>query len=383
MAITGYTNKTGLQHQEQSSQAVSPGLTAWMDTLRHRLLRPVKAAEVTFFTTQLALMLEVGTPLNLALDAVRRELSNPFFSNVLSEVARDIEQGRQLSDALARHPKVFDNVFISMARAGEAGGFLRETLERMVGMQEKRQALRNQLRSAMTYPVVLTLLGVLVVVFIMVGVLPKFIGIFEGKEAILPLSTRFLMAASESLRQYWAYYLAGCIGTAVGIKCWVGSAYGRGTVDRLLIHGPVVSHLANQIYTSEMLRTMGYLLESRVPLLQALRVTGPTVRNSIYRKLVDTIEETVSRGERFARPFGDLAPIPPTVKQMVSVGEEVGQLPKVMLRLANYYDGRVDEALKRFVAIIEPLALIVLGGIVDVIVSSIVLPLFRLSRALH
>jgi type II secretory pathway component PulF len=145
----------------------------------------------------------------------------------------------------------------------------------------------------------------------------------------------------------------------------------------------VVSHLSNQVYTSEMLRTMGYLLESRVPLLQALRVTGPTVRNSIYRKLVVTIEETVSRGERFAHPFGDHAPIPPTVKQMVAVAEEVGQLPKVMLRLAKYYDGRVDEALKRFVAIIEPLALIVLGGIVGVIVSSIVLPLFRLSRALH
>jgi type II secretory pathway component PulF len=328
-------------------------------------------------------MLEVGTPLNLALEAVRRELSNPFFNNVLSDVTRDIEEGRQLSDALARHPKVFDKVFINMTRAGETGGFLRETLERLVRMQEKRQALRNQLRSAMTYPVVLTLLGVLVVVFIMVGVLPKFIGIFAGKEEILPLSTRILLAASESLRQHWFYYLAGCCATAVGIKLWAGSAYGRGAVDRMLIHGPVVSHLANQIYTSEMLRTMGYLLESHVPLLEALRVTGPTVRNSIYRKFVATIEETVSRGERFARPFGELAAIPPTVKQMVAVGEEVGQLPTVMLRLATYYDRRVDEALKRFVAIIEPLALIVLGGVVGMIVSSIVLPLFRLSRALH
>jgi type II secretory pathway component PulF len=354
-----------------------------MESLRHRLWAPVKSAEVTFFTTQLALMLEVGTPLNQALNAVGRELSNLFFQRVLSEVSRDIEQGQQFSDALERHPKVFDKVFINMARAGETGGFLRETLERLVRMQEKRQALRNQLRSAMTYPVVLTLLGVLVVVFIMMGVLPKFTGIFQGKEAILPLSTRFLLAASESLRQHWFYYLAGCCAAAVGIKLWSGSAHGRRTVDRLLISGPVVSHLANQIYTSEMLRTMGYLLESRVPLLQALRVTGPTVRNSIYRKFIGTIEETVSRGERFARPFGDYAPIPPTVKQMVAVGEEVGQLPTVMLRLAKYYDGRVDEALKRFVSVIEPLALILLGGIVGVIVSSIVLPLFRLSRALH
>ncbi|MGD8845615.1 MAG: type II secretion system F family protein [Desulfobacteraceae bacterium] len=383
MAITSYSNKTDLQPRGPSAPKAAPGTPTGMNALRYRLLSPVKSAEVTFFTTQLALMLEVGTPLNLALNAVRRELSNPFFDRVLSEVSRDIEQGRQFSDALARHPKVFDNIFINMVRAGEAGGFLRETLERLVRMQEKRQALRNQLRSAMTYPVVLTLLGVLVVVFIMVGVLPKFVGIFEGKEEILPLSTRFLMAASASLRQYWLYYLAGCCAGAVGIKLWAGSAHGRVAVDRLLIHGPVVSHLSNQVYTSEMLRTMGYLLESRVPLLQALRVTGPTVRNSIYRKLVVTIEETVSRGERFAHPFGDHAPIPPTVKQMVAVAEEVGQLPKVMLRLAKYYDGRVDEALKRFVAIIEPLALIVLGGIVGVIVSSIVLPLFRLSRALH
>jgi type II secretory pathway component PulF len=383
MAITSHLNKADLQPQEPSARLAAPGLMAGMEALRHRLLPPVKSAEVTFFTTQLALMLEVGTPLNQALTALRRELSNPFFNRVLSEVTIDIEQGLQFSDAVARHPKVFDKIFINMVRAGETGGFLRETLERLVRMQEKRQALRNQLRSAMTYPVVLTLLGMLVVVFIMVGVLPKFVGIFEGKEAILPLSTRFLMAASESLRQHWLYYLTGCCAAAVGLKLWSGSAHGRGAVDRMLIYGPAVSHLANQIYTSEMLRTMGYLLESRVPLLQALRVTGPTVRNSIYRRFVDTIEETVSRGERFARPFGDYAPIPATVKQMVAVGEEVGQLPKVMLRLATYYEGRVDEALKRFVAIIEPLALILLGGVVGLIVSSIVLPLFRLSRALH
>ena len=167
------------------------------------------------------------------------------------------------------------------------------------------------------------------------------------------------------------------------MKFLVNSTPGRTTLDRILIHGPAVRHLANQIYTGELLRTMGHLLDSGVPLLQALRVTSPTIRNHFYRKFVDTIVETVSRGERFAKPFSTYGPIPATVKQMIAVGEEVGQLPKVMLRLARYYDKRVDEALKRFVAIIEPIALIILGGIVGVIVSSIVLPLFRLSRALH
>jgi type II secretory pathway component PulF len=270
-----------------------------------------------------------------------------------------------------------------MTRAGETGGFLKKILERLVSMQEKRQALMQQLRSAMTYPVVLTLLGAGVVTFIMMGVLPKFTAIFAGKESILPWSTRFLIAASDALRRSWPLYLMGALGSIGGALIWFKSQTGRAVLDRFLISGPVVKDLANRIYTSELLRTLGYLLESGVPLLEALHVTGPTVRNRYYRQFIDSIQSSVSQGGRFARPFSQYAHIPGTVKQMVSVGEEVGQLPKVMHRLARHYDTEVEIGLKKFVAVVEPVALIFLGGIVGLIVSSIVLPLFRLSHALH
>lgn len=352
-------------------------------SIQHLFIRPVKPGEMTFFSSQLSLMLEVGTPLVMAINTIRSEMANPVFKGVLKDVAVDIEEGRQLSNAMGRHPQIFDNVFISMAKAGETGGFLQKILERLVSMQEKRQALLQQLRSALTYPVVLTLLGVAVVTFIMMGVLPKFETIFAGKESILPLSTRFLIASSESLRQHWPLYLVGIISLTVGARIWSKTRVGRAIIDRILISGPVVKALANRIYTSEMLRTLGYLLESGIPLVEALHITRPTVRNRYYRKFIDTIIESVSQGGRFAQPFGQNTHIPGTVKQMVAVGEEVGQLPKVMRRLARHYDTEVETALKKFVAVIEPVALIFLGGVVGLIVSSIVLPLFRLSHAIQ
>lgn len=376
-----------------SHQPAGPGKKAWavstakpleqLVSIRDMFLCPVKPGEMMFFTSQLALMLEVGTPLVTALNAIQSEVANPAFGRVLNEVAKDIEEGRQFSEAVARHPRIFDNVFVSMARAGETGGFLKKILERLVSMQEKRRALLQQLRSALTYPVVLTLLGIGVVTFIMMGVLPKFTAIFAGKESILPLSTRFLIAASNSLRQYWPLYLTGAFGFTGGVLLWSKTRMGRAIIHRFLIGAPVVKELANRIYTSEMLRTLGYLLESGVPLVEALHVTRPTVRNRYYRRFIDAIVESVSQGGQFARPFGRNAHIPGTVKQMVAVGEEVGQLPKVMRRLSRHYDTEVEIALKKFVAVIEPVALIFLGGIVGLIVSSIVLPLFRLSHTLH
>lgn len=192
-----------------------------------------------------------------------------------------------------------------------------------------------------------------------------------------------MMASSDSLRQHWPLYLAGAVGFIFSAVLGSKSRAGRTIIDRFLISGPVVRDLANRIYTSEMLRTLGYLLESGVPLVEALQVTAPTVRNCYYRRFIGTIIDSVSQGGRFARPFGRNRHIPVTVKQMVTVGEEVGELPKVMRRLARHYDTEVETALKKFVAIIEPVALIILGGMVGTIVSSIVLPLFRLSHALH
>jgi len=281
------------------------------------------------------------------------------------------------------HPRIFNDQFVSIVKGGEIGGFLDKALDRIVTMQEKRMALTNQVKLALTYPAFLCVIGFVVVVFILVGVLPKFTAFFAGKESILPWTTRFLMMLSHTVRHYWWAYLPSTFAAVLGAILWLKSTPGRALRDRLLVGGPLVSGLANKIYTCEMLRTLGHLLESDVPLLEALHVTRPTIWNLYYRRFVDEISDNVDRGGRFSLPFAGNPHIPRTVKQMVVIGEETGRLPYVMLRLASFYDIEIEHELKKFAARIEPIALIVMGAVVGVIVSSIILPLFRLSQALR
>ncbi|MDF1590191.1 MAG: type II secretion system F family protein [Desulfobacterales bacterium] len=358
------------------NQAFARGIT-------DRLFNRISSREVMFFTTQLSLMLAVDTPINVALQTIAEEIQHPSFKAVISAISRDIEEGRQLSESMKLHPRIFNDQFTSMVKAGETGGFLNKTLDRIVEMQEKRLAMINQVKLALTYPAFLCVIGFGVVVFILVGVLPKFAAFFAGKESILPWTTRFLMMASETLRHHWwAYSLFAC-GAVTGVTLWLKSPPGRALRDRLLVSGPLISGLTNKIYTCEMLRTIGHLMESQVPLLEALKATRPTIWNRYYRRFLDEISDSVDRGGRFSLPFSANPYIPRTVKQMVVIGEETGRLPYVMLRLAAFYDTEIEQELKKFAARIEPIALIIMGAVVGVIVSSIILPLFRLSQALR
>lgn len=343
----------------------------------------IKQKEVIFFTSQLALMLEVGTPLTSALAALEKQTKNPALKKVIHALFRDIEEGQQLSDAMRRHPKVFNHVFTSMIKAGETGGFLREILDRLAEMQEKRQTLIAQLRSTLTYPAILCFVGLLVVIFVLVGVLPKFTTFFAGKEQILPISTRFLMALSGSLQSYWWGYIIITVVLIVGGKLWKESVSGQTVIDRVCVSGPILARLYNKIYTCQLLRTLGHLMDSQVPLLEALEVTRATIKNRYFVHFIDQITEHVERGGRLSQPFTTYPYILDSVKQMVATGEEVGNLPTVMLRLAEYYDTEVDRELKNIASLIEPIALILLGGVVGLIVGSVILPLFRLAHAIH
>jgi type II secretory pathway component PulF len=270
-----------------------------------------------------------------------------------------------------------------MIKAGETGGFLKGIVDRIVEMQEKRQALMTQIRTALTYPVVLCLLAIVVVVFILVGVLPKFTQFFEGKEQILPFTTRFLIVLSASLQGYWWAYVLGAAGLVVGIKWWKDSPPGRATMDLFYVKGPLLSGLCNKIYTCQMLRTLGHLMQSQVPLLEALNVTRSTMKNRYFAHFVSDITSHVEQGGKFAQPFSSYPHITETVKSMVATGEEAGRLPPVMLRLAEFFDSEVDQEMKKLSSMIEPLALIVMGGVVGLIVSSIILPMFKLARAIY
>lgn len=367
----------------QQVSVAAQGMGSLAERIRDLFGKRVNPKEVMFFTTQLSLMLEIDTPLSLALKAIAAEIQHPEFKRIILEMQTKIEEGRQLSEAMSYHPRIFSQQTVSMIKAGETGGFLKKILDRVVEMQEKRQAIMSQLRSALTYPAVLLLFGALVVVFVLVGVLPKFTAFFEGKEHILPLTTRFLMATSDSLRNFWWVYIVCLVGLVILVTMFKNSRQGKRMIDKFLIGGPIISGLTNKIYTCEMLRTLGYLMESHVPLLEALDVTRPTIWNHYYQQFVDRIRVNIDQGGRFSQPFATYPYIPETVKQMVAIGEEAGRLPDVLMRLVRYYDMEIEQALKKVAALIEPVALIIMGGLVGVVVSSIILPLFRLSQALR
>ena len=345
--------------------------------------RRIKPEELVFFFSQLSLMLEIQMSLRNALENIGNQANNLALKTAVQAVIKEIEEGRQLSEALGHHPDLFKPLYVSMIRAGETGGYLKEILDRIVEIEEKRLALTMEIKTALTYPLFLCVLSVMVVGFIMVAVLPKFVVLFEGKAHILPWTTRFLIAASQSLREYgWVYLIAG-IGLAVLLPYVKNSEPGQAVVDRLMVSGPWIAGIANKIYTCELMRTLGSLMASRVPLLEALEVTRTTTGNRHFRKFIEHIAVHVQQGGKFSQPLADFPFILPSVKQMVATGEETGNLPKVLLRLAKHYDGEVDRNLKAIAAKIEPMALLVIGGIVGVIVTSVILPIFKLSQALH
>jgi type II secretory pathway component PulF len=329
------------------------------------------------------MMLEIGMPLKKALSAIGGQTRNPALRKVTQAMLRDIEQGCQLSEAMKRHPRIFNHVCVGMIKAGETGGFLHDMINRIVEMQEKRQALILKVRTALTYPVILSILGVLVVVFVLVAVLPKFTQFFEGKEHILPFTTRFFMALSASMQGYWWAYLVGSLGLVVGLKWWKDSAPGQALIDRFCVSGPILGTLFNKIYTCHLLRTLGHLMESHVPMLESLEATRATIKNRYFSQFVTTIMVHVEQGGKFSQPFADYPYTMDTVKEMVAAGEEAGRLPPVMLRLAEFYDAEVDEEIKTLSSMIEPFGLMVMGAVVGLIVSSVILPMFKLAQALH
>ncbi len=366
--------------RQDAPDAEAPARTASLPGLRRTGAR-VSGKDLIYFTSQLSLMLEVGTSLTDAVRALEGQTANPALRTVLHSLGKDMEEGQPFSAALSRHGRVFDGIFVSMVRAGETGGYLRDALERIGEMREKREALHAQIRGVLAYPLILGVMCVVVVIFVVAGVLPKFMPLFAGKEAILPFSTRMLMAASRSLVAYgWAYGL-GAVGVVLGVRMFLMSPPGRSLRDRLAVTLPVIGPLTNKILTGQLLRTLGHLLESHVPLTDALTVTRMTMQNGYYRRLIEQVQEVVNGGGRLAQAFLSFGYMPGTVRQMIATGEEAGNVYPVMLRLAKHYDGEIEQAIKRVAALIEPTALIILGSVVGVIVASVILPLFKLAHA--
>ena len=333
-----------------------------------------------FFTEQMSLLLETGTPLLASLQALRKQLSNPAMADLVDELIYDIGQGQQFSTALRKHPQVFSVTYVNLVAASEEGGFMHEVLQQLLLLDEKRAALRQTMVSAMSYPVFLLVFALAVVVFVLVYVFPKFADLFAQIADQLPATTVFLMALSELLKQHWMLILAGVAAAIVGIKLWLGTENGRHKLDWARLNFPLIRHVYTQLYLVNTMRVLSLSLGNGVGMMDSLHAGKFVVDNSIFQDFIGEVEEQVENGNGVAVAFVNASFIPPIVEQMISTGEETGNLPRVMQRLADYFEDELTVRLNTLSRLAEPIMLLVMGGIVGVIVSSLILPIFKLSR---
>jgi type II secretory pathway component PulF len=341
----------------------------------------VTVRERDFFTEQLALLLETGTALHAALAILQHQVDNPALRSVLGQVQADIAAGQSFSQALTQHPAVFSVTYVKLVAAAEGGGFLPEVLTELVAMGENREQLQRKVLSAFSYPAFLAVFSLVVVVFVLVVVFPKFAEMFGAIRDRLPVTTVALMAASDLVRQHWVLLLALCAGAGGGLRYWLGTPEGRIAMDRMKLATPWLGGIFVRLYLSQTLRVLSLSLSHGVPMVDALIACRDVVRNTVFQRFLADVERGVREGRGLSVGFQEAGFIPSLARQMVATGEETGNLPKTMERVATFYESELKRRLETFARLAEPVMLLVMGVVVGVVVSSLILPIFKLSRA--
>jgi len=369
---------------ELESEATKSGTTggAGIATLRFEWRPGIGAKDRMVFTEQLALLLDGGVSLHHALKLVSEQTQNPSFRSVLERVTQDVFEGKSLSQSLSDHPEVFSKVYVNLVGASEKGGYLRTVLAKILAMEEKKEELREILISAMAYPAFLLVFALAVVVFVLVAVFPKFADLFATIRNQLPVTTLFLMGLSDFLLQYWLPTLFGLIAGMAGIVYAFRQAAVIAQVDRLKLTLPGARGLFSKLYLLQFMQVLSLSLSHGVTILETVTASREVVKNGLFRQFLSRLETRVTEGSGIAAAFREFPFIPGMVEQMVSTGEETGNLAAVAQRLAEFYERDLVKRLKILSKLAEPIMLVVMGGVVGVIVSSLILPIFKLSKAL-
>lgn len=336
-----------------------------------------------FFTEQLILLLETGTSLLAALLALKTQAEKPAMRQLLEEIMTDISEGKPFSYALSRHADVFDTTYVNLIAASESGGFMHEVLAQLLQMEEKREELRNTLVSAFTYPAFLVVFSIAVVIFVLVVVFPKFGDMFESIHDQLPATTIILMATSEFLIQYWIPLFAAMTTTLLLMRYWLHKPVGIQQLDNFKLSAPLIKDVFVKLYLVQTLKVMSMSLNNGVSIMDTLTACKHVVKNTVFQRFLVDVENHVQEGAGVAAGFIKAKFIPPIVEQMIITGEESGNLPKVMARVADYYERELTQRLAVLSKLAEPIMLLVMGLVVGILVSSLILPIFKLSRAVH
>ena len=344
------------------------------------LMGRVKQKDLTGFTRQLATLVNAGLPLMRCIEVLKKQKMAPAMMDCLNGISEGIAGGATFSESLTAYPKVFDNLYVNMVKAGEAGGVLEVVLNRLAEFAEKAQKIKNKVKGAMIYPSVVLVAAIGITAFLLVVVIPKFQQVFNdilGGQS-LPAITEFVMGFSQFVQHNGLQIAAGVAALVVLYKMFGKTKFGAYQLDRLRLAIPITGTLVKRTAISQFSRTLGTLLASGVPILQALVIVRDTTANRVVRRAIQSVHDAVKEGESMTDPLAASGVFPPMVVSMVQVGEETGQLPDMLTRIANTYDDEVDNAVAGLTAAIEPALIIFLAVVVGTIVIAMFLPMIKI-----
>ena len=334
------------------------------------------------FTRQFSTLQDAGLPVLRSLKILERQMKPSVLKNALIDVVEDVESGSTLSDALGKHPKCFDRLYVNMVRAGEAGGALEVILQRLADFKEKAQSLKRKIIGAMVYPAVVIMVAVGILTFIMVSIIPKFKAIFEEFDMTLPWATQTLIEVSDWFALYWWVLPMFPLGLYILIKLIRLSRSGNYALDRITLWIPLIGKLVEKTIVARTMRTLGTLVASGVPILEALSIVRETANNAVFERCFQRVYESIREGDTIAEPMRESRLVDDMVVNMIEVGEETGDLDTMLYKIADFYDEEVDTMVKSLISLLEPIMIVVLGFIIGAIVISLFLPLIKLLEGL-
>jgi type IV pilus assembly protein PilC len=346
-------------------------------------LKTVKANDLAIFSRQLSTMISSGMSILRSLYVLEEQTENKFLKETIVAVRKDVEAGLSLSDAMARHPKVFSPLFVAMTQAGEAGGVLEDALLRVADQLQKDASLRRQIRSAMVYPTLVVVFAVGVMMALVAFLVPVFEGVFKQFGGNLPAITKVSVMMSHAVTGYWWLIFLSAAAAVVGFLKWKKSSWGRPQWDRFRLRVPMkIGAIVQQVAVARWSRTLASLTAAGVPLLLALDITGKTGGNVVVEEAMEGVITSVKRGGTIAAPLAEAPIFPTMVTHMVGVGEETGALDAMLDKIAEFYEEQVEASVKALTSILEPVMIIVIGGIVGFIVISMYMPLFTVYNSI-
>ncbi|MFH0811032.1 MAG: type II secretion system F family protein [Pseudomonadota bacterium] len=347
-----------------------------------RFFKPkVSTRELLIFLRQFSTMIDAGLPLVQCLDILSSQQDNKTFREILLQIKEDVESGSTFADALKKHPKVFDELFINMVAAGEMGGILDTILNRLAAYIEKSVRLKKRVKGAMVYPAVVMCVALIVVMVILIYVIPVFQEMFRSNGGELPKPTQVVVWLSEMAKKYILVFFVGLVGLGIACKKFYATPKGRALVDSLLLRLPLFGTLVRKLAVARFTRTLSTMLSSGVPILDSLEIVAKTAGNKTIEGAVYRTRESISEGRSIAEPLAETQVFPPMVIQMIAVGEATGELDGMLSKIADFYDEEVDNAVSALTAMIEPILMVFLGATVGGMLIAMYLPIFNMAGA--